>query len=265
MPTTIRPDSDIACTLSRSSGLNNYALVNESVLDPTGYVYKESLGSGGPAVTGSDLYSMGSYTISNPVVKITANFYLSESYAGVATWIIKMYTGASELATLTTTSTGWQTITYTGVLTQTQLNDLRLYVYISTSDYTVIAYDYKGNPYTTYYINNAKCCMCDADVYEGIGATFTLGGCIRGTLTKTFSLGGYVSTGKGKSFTLGGYIRGGLTKTFLLGGRIGGEISSYFAYAWKHNIVRTYASSHRIILSLAKSHRNIKTYCGDNE
>jgi hypothetical protein len=134
----LRPDGDVTVSLSCSTGSSHYALIDESTLDTADYVYKSSNGAGTPG-TGSDLCSVGTFTRPGSINKAVGWFYLSYylgAYGnGSTSFTIKIYTGTTELATSTLTNpSGWYSVTYTGDLTQSEIDDLRVYVYISASD-----------------------------------------------------------------------------------------------------------------------------------
>jgi hypothetical protein len=158
----LRPDGDLTCSLSRSAGSYNYACVDESTLDTGDYVYKTSNANGTP-VTASDLYSCGTYTKGSTISKVIGWFYLGSylsSYGnGSVSFTLKLYKGSTELASATVTGTGWQSVTYTGDLTQSEIDDLRLYVYMSVTD----GYYWNGKSYA-YYASTGYCYMAYAEV-----------------------------------------------------------------------------------------------------
>jgi hypothetical protein len=163
----LRPDGDVTCSLSRSAGSYNYACVDESTLDTGDYCYKTSNANGTP-VTASDLYSCGTYTKGSTISKVIGWFYLgaylSSQGNGAVSFTLKLYKGSSELASATVTGTGWQSVTYTGDLTQSEIDDLRLYVYMSVSDGWVYTGDIKSGYYYVYYASTGYCYMAYAEV-----------------------------------------------------------------------------------------------------
>jgi len=129
----LRPDGDVTCSLSCSSGSSHYALIDESTLDTADYVSLISNPASTAPVTGSDLVSVETFTPNAAVKKIVGSFYIALSpgdYGGTASCTIKIYTGTTELASASATN-GWNYVTYTGSLTQDEIDALRAYVYFS--------------------------------------------------------------------------------------------------------------------------------------
>jgi len=144
----LRPNGDITVGLSCSAGSNHYELVDEDTLNIADYVYKTSNAGDANPASASDLLSLETYTLAagESVKSITAWFYLGTSDTGASkhSYTIKLYKGTTELATATTTDSGWQSITYTGTLTQSEIDDLRVYVLLSATsvyNYGTKAYD----------------------------------------------------------------------------------------------------------------------------
>ena len=157
MPSTIlRPDGDITVGLVCSTGTSHYALIDETTLDTADYNYKTSNAADTNSVSGSDLVSVGTFTRPAVIetVAVKVNITLSPgSNGGTASCTIKLYTGATELAS-GSGATGWNTVTYTGDLTQSQIDDLRIYVSIIVAS----GYYYDGKFYS-YYTSTGRCNM----------------------------------------------------------------------------------------------------------
>jgi len=158
----LRPDGDIACSLYCSAGSSHYALIDETTLDTSDYVYAQSSGTGIP-FSGSDLCSCGTFTRPATINRIIGSFYLGfnlGSYGnGLASATIKLYTGTTELVSAAGVS-GWNTITYTGDLTQSEIDDLRVYVYLSATD----SYTSDGNKGYYYGAASAVCYIAYIEV-----------------------------------------------------------------------------------------------------
>jgi len=168
MSEILRPNGNVTVSLYRSTGSTNYVLVDESTLDTADYVYAIS-DSGGGTGSGSDLYSCGSYTKVNTVAKVEGKFNLGKTVGGGDTpgsvsFTLRLYTGSTQLATVTTSNTGWQTVTYTGDLTQSEIDNLQLYVYI----YAAPGKTTSGKE-TYIYTSQGFCYMCYAEVTESTG------------------------------------------------------------------------------------------------
>jgi len=187
----LRPDGDVTCSLYCSAGSSHYALIDESTLDTSDYVYAQSNGAGTP-FSGSDLCSCGTFTRPATINKIIGSFYLGfnlGSYGnGLASATIKLYTGSTELASAAGVS-GWNYLTYTGDLTQSEIDDLRVYVYLSATD----SYQSDGNKGFYYAAASAVCYMAYIEVIPN--QTITPGSIITSVAFGTTKLNLYLLPG----------------------------------------------------------------------
>jgi hypothetical protein len=174
MSEILRPDGDVSVSLTPSAAVDHYTLLDESTLNTDDYVSLSSPGADNGSAGGSDTLSCGTFTkgtITSIVgwFNIAAYIYAATSGAeGSVTITYRLYKGATQLATDTTIYTavgnqgGWVSVTYTGDLTQSELDDLRLYIAISAHDSG--QYTEKG---WVYYGNNGYCYMAYAEVIGG--------------------------------------------------------------------------------------------------
>jgi hypothetical protein len=140
---TLRPNGQVSQVYANSaSDSTNYDKLDESTLDTSDYIYKYTAGSPTPATydCGTETHYLTSYTKGGTISQVKAYFnvgYTTGTYGhGYGTFTIKIFKGSTELASAVSTSTGWITVTYTGNLTQSEVDDLRLqFGCVATNDW----------------------------------------------------------------------------------------------------------------------------------
>jgi len=143
MPTTyLDPDGDITNQWTKSTGTVSWSLLDDAVRQPTAPTTgSDRLTTTTDAqVTEVTLTSLALGTGS--VVSVIAWWHGANGSATKSSVDLALYTGATQLAvtTITSTTETWYSVTYTGPLTQAELDDLRIRLtYHETSSTTTVA------------------------------------------------------------------------------------------------------------------------------
>lgn len=127
--TVLRPDADVTAGWTESSGTTAWNLLDDAVTDPTDAQASGDGGSISTSTAGAECeVHVASFTLGTD--EVSAARLKTYLVTGAKRQIeIRLLTGTTQLGTTLSTGAsaaeGWYTLTYTGALTQAQIDDLR--------------------------------------------------------------------------------------------------------------------------------------------